>query len=406
MIQVKPIIKYRQNCAICGAALIPREILWQGIHVCAVSSCSGCQAEIVGDLPVGHAMFAPFQVDVAQGKLYPADDLSANWYGEPLLRSLLQPASEPEIKLSVERFGHHERVIILNCIDFLYGHALLKLLNAEAHLRTSPELGLIVIVPHFLRWLVPDGVAEIWTVNISLAMAQQFFPKLDEMIRQETARFTEIYVSSAHSHPQHFSIARFSRVEPHDFQGQNFRITFIWREDRLWSMRILYRIARRIGLVPLLLHWQNRKVCRLFSLLRRKFPTAKFTVVGLGSSTCFPEWVDDSRVVRYDEVTERNHCRLYAESRLIIGVHGSNLLLPSAHGGCVINLMPDSKWSNFAQDILYQESDVRLSAWRYRYVPLGASIRLLGLIATQQLVWYNWFRNAMCELDYMERNDE
>jgi len=47
-------------------------------------------------------------------------------------------------------------------------------------------------------------------------------------------------------------------------------------------------------------------------------------------------------------------------------VHGSNMLLPSAHAGMTIDLMPDDRWGNFAQDISYQEDDVRMGSYRYR----------------------------------------
>lgn len=398
MIQIKPMIGTRAECPYCGGELVPGKVLWQGIHVCAVSACPGCHAEIVADMEVGHALFAPCRVDVKEGRLFLDDAGSASWFGEPLLRSLRNPVDAPPVSLKVERFSTSKRVIILNCIDFLYGHSLLKLLNAEAHLAHNPELGLVVLAPAFLHWMVPQGVAEIWIVDLPLARAQNFHPELDRLIQKECERFDEIYLSPAHSHPKEFDITRFTGIERHAFEGDDFRITFIWREDRLWSeKRWMVRIARRVGGMKLLLLRQNFKVRRLFFLLRLRFPHARFTVIGLGTATRFPAWVDDRRVDRFDSEREQEVCRLYAESRLVLGVHGSNLLLPSAHAGMTMDLMPLSKWSNFAEDILYQEDDCRMAAYRYRYLPLDMRVDRVANVAASQLNDFQWYRKAMVE---------
>lgn len=398
MIRIKPSIDSAASCPRCTAPLQPEKVLWQGIHVCAAARCTECGAEIVSDLPVGHALFAPCRVDMTAGRLYMAKDGSESWFGEPLLRSLQEPATDAEVELTVERFAECRQAVILNCIDFLYGHGLLKLLNAERHLGHLPESGLIVIVPKYLRWMVPDGVAEIWTVNIPLGRAQRYYPQLDELIHRECSRFSDIWLSRAHSHPRVADISRYTGVPRHDFDKGDFRITFIWREDRLWSKkRILVRIARRVGLMPLLLSWQKYKVCSLFARLRKRFPAARFTVAGMGGTAGFPAWIDDRRVTRFDDGVEADLCRLYGESRVVIGVHGSNLLLPSAHAGLTLNLMPDYKWSNIAQDVIYQETDSRLASYRYRYLPLQTGVADLADIAVRQVSGWNWFRSAMAD---------
>jgi len=37
------------------------------------------------------------------------------------------------------------------------------------------------------------------------------------------------------------------------------------------------------------------------------------------------------------------------------------MLLPSAHAGMTVSLMPSKRWGNFAEDILFTEKDVRLA---------------------------------------------
>jgi len=395
MIQIKPNIEQKSICPYCSIELAAERIIWQGIHVCAEYVCSRCNSRIIEDLRIGHAIASPYKVNLERNKLY-GDESSRSWFGEPLLESLKKPETKTGIDLVVEQFYRSKKVIILNCIDFLFGHTLLKLLNAEIHIKNDREFGLVVLVPAFLRWVVPAGVAEVWIVDISLSKARSYYPSLDRKIKQECERFDLIYLSPAYSHPKYFDITNFTRVERHNFSNPDFRITFIWREDRLWWWHdFSARAAHKMKYKWLLLRWQNFKIRRLFSRLQVQIPYAKFTVAGLGVATRFPSWVDDKRVARFTDDSEREACVIYSESRLIIGVHGSNMLLPSAHAGVTINLMPRNRWGNFAQDILYQESDSRMSAFKYRYLPQATSIGSLTTIALLCITGYKEYKRQM-----------
>ncbi len=398
-IRIKPVVVHQTLCPHCGIATQTGEILWQGIHVCIVTRCPQCRIEVIEDLPAGHAIQIPYRVDLKNNLLFGHDGPSRQWFGSPLLKSLSNPKND-EIEFRVEKFRETRQVVILNCLDFLYGHSLLKLLNADWHLRQQNEAGLILLIQPFLRWLVPDGVAEIWTAKLPLAQAQSYFPRLHQHIVEECERFESIHVSVAHSHPPDFEIANFTRVQPHDFSSPEFRVTFIWREDRpWWSWDLVRRAARKIKPLRVLLLWQNFRVRRVFSKLRNHFPQTTFTVAGLGRSTWFPDWIEDQRVERFDDESERMACQIYAESRLVIGIHGSNMLLPSAHAGITIDLMPNERWKNMAQDVLYQSptgtqyEDARMISIRHLYLPLDISTRSLFRVAKSSLEYYSEARS-------------
>ena len=87
-----------------------------------------------------------------------------------------------------------------------------------------------------------------------------------------------------------------------------------------------------------------------------------------------PSFIDDKRFDSFNEDAERTLCKVYAESMLVIGVHGSSMLLPSAHAGMAISLMPSKRWGNFAEDMLFNETDVRLASYQRRIVPLNLII--------------------------------
>ncbi|MEG4441900.1 hypothetical protein QUB47_06405 [Microcoleus sp. AT9_B5] len=393
MIQIKPKIEQRSNCPYCGTELNPKNVLWQGIHIVLDSKCEGCGSEIIDDLRVGHGVKNYIQVNLIKGEIFAADAYKKEWLGKPLLNSLQNPQSE-KLEIVKEIFKPCKRVIILNCIDHLYGHSLLKLLNAQRHLECNSDCGLVVIVPKFLRWMVPDRVAEVWTVPISLKNGQTYYPSFAEFVEEETKRFDEIYVSEAHSHPSQFDITRFTRVPKHNFENKEIKITFIWREDRLLVNRLLFRALRKIDLQAMSLRLQNLKIQQLFEKIRLQVPEAKFTVAGLGTKTKFPEWIEDCRVDSFNEKVEKEICRLYSHSRLVIGLHGSNMLLPSAHAGMTIDLI-DERWGNFAQDILYQEDNPRMASFRYRFLPYQTSNDTLAFIAAVMVLNWSKFKSQM-----------
>lgn len=381
-------------CPYCGDK-VGVEPFWQGIHSCVRGRCSHCDVTMVADLPVGQALYTPYMVALERDQIF-GDQRCLGWFGQPLLNSLLQP-DHRSVDLVVEKRKTVDRMIILNCLDYLYGHSLLKLLNADRHLREDVAWGLVVIVPKLLRWMVPDGVAEIWSVSLSLEELRSFFPDLHRRIHRECLRFSEVRLSPAYSHPDDFDIVRFSGVPQHDFSKDDFRVTFIWRSDRLWvGTSIVYRVLCRVKMRFMFLWWQKMKVILLFQRLKQLLKGARFTVAGVGRAGNFPSWIDDQRIEPpLAGEQEAQLCRVYSESRVAIGVHGSNMLLPSAHAGMVVDLMPRGRWGNMIQDILYHEPDPRSAAYLCRYLPLETGLAVLVEIISTQLKDYCGFMKRM-----------
>ena len=392
-IQIKPHLQAHAECHRCGAQLRAKSVLWQGIHVCARFDCGACGAAFLEDLSIGHAISGPIRVDLATGTMT-GHDRGQAWFGEPLQSSLQRPDNSP-IGLEVEIRKTATRVIVLNCVDFLYGHCLLKLLNATHHLR-NPDLGLVVLVPNFLRWLVPEGVAEIWVVDLPLARAQRYFPDLERRIGKELERFEQVEVSRAFSHPADFRLEDFTRVPSHDFSAKDFRVTFVWRADRLWVPEDSWtRLARRARLNSLMLALQRRKIRILFGRIRKAIPHARLTVAGLGRQGTFPSWIEDCRAdTLADANAERAQCHIYSESRVVVGIHGSSMLLPSGHAGMCVDLMPTARWPHLAQDTLLSPQDFsgdpRVSAYRYRFVPSSMSPRETAEMIVSMIRSFDW----------------
>jgi hypothetical protein len=124
-----------------------------------------------------------------------------------------------------------------------------------------------------------------------------------------------------------------------------------------------------------------------------------FTVAGPGRTGRFPSFISDQRIRIFDEKSEKQLCSIYAASILVFGVHGSGMLLPSAHAGMAITLMPSKRWGNFAEDILFSEKDVRIASFQRRVIPLNISIYDLIDIVVEMVTGRNSFLKKFIHSD-------
>lgn len=396
MVQIKPLADASAVCLGTGEKIRADAICWQGIHVGAVHNDSEGRAHIFRDLPVGHSAHWSYEIDLQSRHINGPSGI--DWLSRPLLESLLDPSNE---HVSVKRkiLRAEKNAIILNCLDMMYGHCLLKLLNASRHLEDTPERGLVVLIPSFLRWLVPDGVAEIWSVPLGLKAMKNFYPSIDRQIKAFCEDYDSIWLSEAFSHPSRFRIEDYTRIRPHDFSKEQDLVTFIWREDRLWLPHYPAKKLRKLGLQERALAWQRHKVIKLFREFRRHIPETRFSVAGLGTAGRFPVWIEDHRTTRFDEASEKCTAQLYADSRIVIGVHGSNMLLPSGLAGMTIDLMPDDKWQCLPEDILFREKDPRVATFRYRFIPAASNARSVARVAASMLQQFRSITGFLGEED-------
>ncbi len=360
MIELKPNSYRAFDCPACASGDVEvSDTVFQGIHVLADCRCVVCGLEFYHEYPVGNALRYPTVFGKLNGVLY--SGVKVPWYSKPLLTSYQNKCND-DIVIEKRVYQRHSSTIILNCLDFLYGHVLLKLLNAQYYLDNCPEHGLIVIIPRKFAWLVPAGVAEVWQVDIGIySGGQRWLVRFDEFVRREMMRFDRVFLSLAFSVPDfsNVDITRFTRVAPFslaDYSNSKPTITFILREDRLWygsaSERFAYLVCKKLKLLPYIrsvfLRSQSRRIMGMFKVIMRQIPDASCEVVGLCTVGPFRNGMESNQI---DEQIERAWCERYARSHVVIGVHGSNMLLPTAHAAGFIEVLPKSRNGNIVQDI-------------------------------------------------------
>jgi len=356
-----------------------------GMRNLADLRCTACGREFYGDLAAGQALYTPMLLEKPTGEVH--DPHGVGWFAGWLRDSYARRTDEPVPFEVQERRAITRHVVLLNCLDTLYGHSLLKLLNAQYHLERRAEVDLIVLVPSFLAWMVPDGAAQVWSVGLPLRRGAEWNEWLAREIRRRVEAFERVSLGHALSHPRpdEFDIERFTRVTPFPLDEWDARlirpaVTFIWRDDRPWLAPTAggappnrRERLRRLMAPPIRPEArQSELVSELAEALRRDLPALDFAVAGLVEASVrgdLPAWVKDMRRHELDAEAERGWCERYAASHVVVGVHGSNLLLPSAHAGGVVELIGPERWGNFTQDILFREAgDCRETLFRYRFV--------------------------------------
>lgn len=366
--------------------------------------CGPCGRRFLGDLPVGGGLYYPMLLDLETGEVH--DRFGVPWFARWLAESYAESVrdersaerggaagpSDPRDEtagLCIESMRPVHRPLLLNCIDRLYGHCVLKLLNAQFHLDHAPDQDLILLIPRFLRWMAPDGVAEIWSVDRPLRSCGRWEPAVDRALHDRLEPFDEAWISTAlsHPHPRDVAIARFTRTRPFPVDDWDSRldrptITFVWRENRAWT-------PGGASEASAVTNWA--------AALRRRWSSLDFAIAGIGRAGGFPAWIADLRVppAELSPQRESDLCRRYAASHVVVGIHGSNLLLPSAHAGAAVSLTPPDRWRNAMQDVLPQPADARETAFRYRALPSSISPEELAIVVDSMLREMSAFRRRM-----------
>lgn len=384
LVPIRPEIFAERSCPKCGAVdPVPVGVRFPGVHVLGEYVCSKCRFPFYHDLPVGFAVDHDVAIGKETGEVFDPKGAEA-WVTAPLLKGFRSPSDE-EVRIERRVLRPSRKVVVLNTLDFLYGHVLLKLWNAQHYLDAHPDLGLVLILPRMFEWLVPEGTAEVWLVDQRLGQAHGWYRSIDRQLNALLEGFDEVYLGKGYAHPDksRIDIARFCGVAPfslEEFHGAPKHITYVLREDRLWFRsalhKFVYRALGKLGLKKAIQDFfladQQRLAMASLRRVKGDHPEVRATIVGLGAKRSVPDGVEDLRTRSMTTETELAWCRAYAGSHLVIGVHGSNMLLPTALAAGCIEILPYDRYGNIVQDVAVRYRDV-MQLFLYRFVDEFAS---------------------------------
>jgi len=406
MIEIKPVVENRFYCPECQSEKpVVLDVQLHSVYSLVECRCHHCGLEFYQTIPQGHCVNDTVSIRKSDGRIY--TDVDTNFWVADLMSRNRKKISDK--KVTVRKIVHEQKkeVVVLNTLDYLYGHVLLKLYNYQHHLRS--DVGLIVILPRAFEWLAPAEASEIWVVDLSLGELAYEHPSLTEYFKQEFKRFDRIWLSMAFSHPD------FTRVDMKSMTGialfnldqyadEPPTITFVLREDRWWLRSkieyALYRIGRRFPAVRKFCYEminieQDALVKRTIKKIKQQIPNARFFVTGIGENKGFGRYAMDSRTRQVNEEKELEWIRIYSHSHIVIGFHGSNMLMPTAFAAGCIEVLPEDRYGNFLQDISVRYND-RRQAFFYRFADQYSSPESIAAKAVSMIRDYDAFNKNMC----------
>jgi hypothetical protein len=355
------------------------DYLFQGIHVLVDCTCKQCATRFYYTLPIGHDAITPTAIS-HDGKHVSYHSSAEAWLAKPLIDSLLNDSSKRQAEISqVILETLKDKVIILNCLDDCFGHAYAKMLNALQLLRDYPDHSLILIITKNLEWLVPGGVSELWIVHESMRNMKYYITTLQEFVKTRVNKTSQYYLSTAkvYHHLHEINSEPFLKTKRFDlsqFGILPYSITFILREDRYWHPTMFDNF---INLVSIKLKikkyfkryftWQqDRLVKKVIRLILTDHPGVQINITGIGSFSRMNNGVNDLRVDNITPAIERQWCEIYSRSQVVVGVHGSNMIIPSSLAAGFIEILPRHKIAHLGEDtVLHHTGRTAMLLGRY-----------------------------------------
>lgn len=358
-------------CPFCAGTRLPQgQAVIPGTYALFETTCPTCGRQLLAHYPIGYAAGSGLVLDPATGEVHSNE--SNRWYATNLASAWAGRRERP-VRIMRERFREPRRPLLVNAIDLMFGHCLQKLFDLPRLRDEHPDRDLIVLVQDFARWLVPDGAAEIWSVDIALREGREWF---DDLARQVSELLETIPPAAIEGGlgRRSVDIATFTRVEPFD-RGRpealaTPRVTFIWRSDRCWTLGITPAEGAEA------IAEQAMLMSSLAMTLRQAMPQLAIAVAGIGRDSALPDWVEDHRIASGGKIDELAWLDLYRSSHVVLGVHGSNMLLPAAHAATAIELVPPGKWQHVGDTYDFVRGSDGLQALRnFRFLPTATSPR-------------------------------
>ncbi|MYM55962.1 hypothetical protein [Thalassovita mangrovi] len=344
------------DCARCGTGLKMGKLRVPGHRVLADATCPQCSDEYFIDVPSSFALLSPVRYCHTQQRHLGAAILPfwQNWFDK-----MMEAQAEVEVEINLGKAV--ERPLLLHCLDPIFGHALKRLFHADAYMKRYPERPLIPLIAPWLQSFLPEGIAGAitvkWKGGSGLGWSRELDNRMAAFIQQYPG--TEFCQTVPSLASEDIDISRFSGVQPMERSSGRNRarptVCYVWRDTRCWGGSI---------------EAQLENVQQLRRQLLSETPDMRFVVAGISSSD---RWDDETEFLLFEKPgpeQDRQLNLLYSQSDVVIGGHGSNMILPSAHAGGTVELVPPKRWHNaWTASFFRSDCSPAEAVFYHRYLP-------------------------------------
>lgn len=345
MIDLLPVPRDGFHCP-CGAGPVAVDgFALPGMMPLARTHCEACRKRFLFHLHLGFSSSASIGIDEATGDLH--NTAGADWYCyevKQMWDSRHRVSPPVEVRGALDAQGAD--IVLVNSLDPTYGHNIARMFAVASVRRFYPDSAIVVITSRATAWLVPDYVDQTWVVDAPLRELHLYNDQVDRLAQELLARAARVRYAPIF-YGNSVNIEDFTKQPP--FSARTLddtlpaRLVLNWREDRCWT-----HLGRELPPQEAVAD-QLRTASLLFEALRRRIPDLQVTVTGYGRFGRFADWIEDLRIVERTDEAEQTWVRRYARAHVTMGIHGSNMHLPSAHAAGSIEIIPSSLWYT-AQD--------------------------------------------------------
>jgi hypothetical protein len=415
-VQIHPRVEHVRVCPKCRGRLVATDWAIPGQWTLGLYHCDACGFDAWADLPFNLGVLSPRFTDTRTKAGDPWPE-GRDWYAN-VTRFAWEARGRRPVHIRREVRRAVRRICLVNALGNCWGDAVMTVAKLNA-LTRAEDVGIVVLTTANLAPHLPKDVAEAWFVDGSHAETSFWNEALTEAVKAEVSRFDACHVPTIFQLPSVTQqeaaaltgIVSFDRTRWDAALEQAPTITFLWRDDRCWApelyrtARVVERVARQYPLgrvtrlftrakVHLDVRRQVRRVNVLARELRRSLPRVDFAVAGQGTHGRFSSWITDLRRRQSNADANRLWCERAARSHLLIGVLGSQMMLPSALAGGVIDLVPSDRLRGALTDWFVTSDDVREAVFLYRMLPLGTDAISVAETAISMLVNYSCTHSA------------
>lgn len=386
-LRVKPLADVPVYCSCAADQELKLELFTMpGLWPLAEATCPRCRRKKLAHLPHGWGGNGKLLVDLPTDSI--EIDHANNWYRAWFAEAMTDTAGiDPPILID-QRRPINGRMVVVNCLDGVYGHFLDRIFCCQAIANRLPGIGILAIVPRAIAWLVPDYVDEVWVVDAPFRDQRRRMPGLARKFEERIAALDDVYL--AHMFTENcVDIERFTKIAPYRFDRPPApiapKLTYVWRDDRCWTYRG--------NPAPGTDHnaQQAELVSALANRLRLEIPRLDVAVIGHGTSQKLQPGIADLRFDVHDAANDRAAIERCAQSDVVVGVHGSNMILPAAHAASAVELVVAHFWSHTVTTWSWLNRMPATSALqRYRLLPMSSSLTDIASVVYGQIARVNW----------------
>ena len=355
-------------------------------------------------MPIGHCQHYPVQFE-NRGVTRSYNQAAKDWLAEPLIHSVVNKL-KTHATIDVKRGTTSDNVVVLNCLDDCFGHVIHQVLNIDKY--KNGRYDIIILIHQKHSYYIPDYVHEIWEVSANPIELFHEIQGLDDFIKTQLKRFKKVFLDEISTQPNVIDIPEkdFTKVQRFDlnqYSDRSPQITFILRNDRFWHGgpidEFLYLLSLKFGLLKYSRAYFEKKQLRLVKKTVRQIlktiPNAHFFLTGVTTNNkTLPLLIGDLRTGNIKADTERKWNETYSKSHLVIGVHGSSMVIPSWLAAGFIILMPKYKVLHITEDTLTPYSN-RLLLFLGRYLDISSKPNLVALHATTMIRRCNFYQKKL-----------